>query len=251
MIDETELYRQDHPHRCLEYIQHFFEQAQYPYVQAVYVMGSVVTGDYHLGYSDLDIIIFTNAIDLTELMDSLRALNAKLWIVNFHLLKPNDVPPPDLLFTARLLAESELLFGQDLLSTLNKIPGPALRHQLLLLLSQQIVSLRAFYCSKVLEKYKPDKIMYDAQKLSLFGLRALLLVLGEKNTQRQHIINYVTATENILTPMNQQFFFNLLDRFEKQQNPDTHDECLLVLQQTISLLEEVQAYIFKYHLGNS
>jgi hypothetical protein len=245
IINESKLYGQDHHERCLEYIQHFFQEGQFPYVRSVYAMGSVVTGDYVLGYSDLDIVVRVDEADLTELMEKLRILNTKLWIPAFHLLKPLDFPPPDLFFTIRLLAESRLLYGQDSLSQLPAISLPDLRAQLLLLLSQRVVSLRALCCSKAVETYKPDKTIHDAQKLCLLGLRALLMMRGDQNTARHPVIQQVTDSEGLLTSRQRDFFLELLARHEQQNYPLTLAERLSIFRQASELLEEIQHSIDK------
>ncbi len=239
LIDEALLYREDHHERCMEYIQRYFHETQHPYVRAVYALGSVVTGDYFPGYSDLDILIVTDDVDQTTLTRDLRAINDKLLIPTFHLHKSIDFPPPDLYLRIRLLTESRLLFGSDLSVHLRHFSNQELHKQLLSSLSHRLVMLRSLCCSKALDKYSPDYTVYYAQKLCLFGLRALLLMQGERKTQRKHVITQANS-HNILSSKNAAFFANLLANFERQDYPQTLDARLATLFGTVEFLEEIQ-----------
>jgi len=239
LIDEALLYGEDHHERCMEYIQRYFHETQRPYVQAVYALGSIVTGDYFPGYSDLDILIVTEDVDQTSLMRDLRALNDKLLIPTFHLHKSLDFPPPDLYLLVRLLTESRLLFGSDQIENAGQFSDQELHKQLLGSLSHRLVMLRSLCCSKAFDKYSPDYTVYYAQKFCLFGLRALLMMQGERNTQRKHVIAQANS-RNILSPKNSAFFANLLMSLEQQNYPQTLDTRLAILFGTIEFLEEVQ-----------
>lgn len=239
LIDETQLYQSDHHERCMEYVQLYFEDTQHPYIRAVYALGSIVTGDYFPGYSDLDVLIVTDDVDQTALMRDLRALNDKLLIPNFHLHKTLDFPPPDLYLGVRLLTESNLLFGSDILKRDAQYPYQEIRKQLLTSLSHRLVMLRSLCCSKAFDKYTPDYTVYYAQKFCLFGLRALVILKGDYDTQRKHVIEQINSGE-ILSPKNSAYFSDLLERFGQQKYPQTLDDRLSVLFGTIELLEEIQ-----------
>jgi predicted nucleotidyltransferase len=239
LIDEALLYKEDHHERCMEYIQRYFREAQPPYVRAVYALGSIVTGDYFPGYSDLDILILTDDVDQNILMRDLRAINDKLLIPTFHLHKSLDFPPPDLYLRIRLLTESRLLFGRDLLAHAGGVSNQELHKQLLSALSHRLVMLRSLCCSKAFDKYAPDYTLYYAQKFCLFGLRALLIMQGELNTRRKHVIAQVNA-KNILSPKNYAFFVDLLANFERRDYPQTLDARLAILFGTVEFLEEIQ-----------
>jgi predicted nucleotidyltransferase len=239
LIDEALLYREDHHERCMENIQRYFHETQHPYVQAVYALGSIVTGDYFPGYSDLDILIVTDDVDQTTLMRDLRAINDKLLIPTFHLHKSLDFPPADLYLRIRLLTESRLLFGRDLLVHPGHFSDQELHKQLLSSLSHRLVMLRSLCCSKAFDKYTPDYTVYYAQKFCLFGLRALLIMQGELNTQRKHVITQVNA-RNLLSPKNSAFFADLLANFERRDYPQTLNARLTILFGTVEFLEEIQ-----------
>jgi predicted nucleotidyltransferase len=238
-IDEALLYHEDHHERCLELIQRYFQENQNPSVQAVYALGSVVTGDFLPGYSDIDILIITNDADQTTLIHELRELNEKLLVPTFHLFKPADFPPPDLYLRVRLLSESKLLYGDDLIKLKIDIPVSELHEQLFSSLSLRLVMLRSLCCSKALDKYSPGYTVYYAQKLCLFGLRALFMKEGEYNTQRRNIIERVKA-KNMLTSKNSTFFSSLLVRLAQHTYPQTLEERLAILLSTVNFLEEIQ-----------
>lgn len=240
MIDETQLYGEDHHERALDHVAQFFQIANFPYVRAVYITGSVVTGNFILGYSDIDLVIITDDTDTGELLAQLRQLNSKLWILSVHVLKPMDFPPPDLFFRVRLLAESRLIYGQDVLSALTQPSPQKLAPQLLLFLSQRLVDLRAFYCSKTVEKIAANKIIFDANKLCLFALRALVIVSGERNTVPDHVIQFISSKHDLLSPKNRDFYLSLLEQIEKEHYPDSLEARLTMISRTIDLLNEVQ-----------
>lgn len=242
LIDEALLYGEDHHERCMEYIQRYFHKTQHPYVRSVYALGSIVTGDYFPGYSDLDILIVTEDVDQTMLMRDLRAINDKLLIPTFHLHKPLDFPPPDLFLLVRLLTESRLLFGSDQIENAGQFSYQELRKQLLGSLSHRLVMLRSLCCSKAFDKYNPDYTVYYAQKFCLFGLRALLMMQGERNTQRKHVIAQANS-RNILSPKNRAFFANLLASLEQRNYPQTLEARLAILFDTVEFLEEIQHLI--------
>jgi len=239
LIDETQLYQSDHHDRCMEYVQLYFEETQHPYIHAVYALGSIVTGDYFPGYSDLDILIVTENVDQTALMRELHALNDKLLIPSFHLHKSLDFPPQDLYLRVRLSAESRLLYGSDILVMEDRPPYQEMHKQILASLSHRLVMLRSLCCSKAFDKYTPGYTVYYAQKFCLFGLRALVILKGDYDTQRKHVIEQIISGE-ILSPKNSAYFSALLERFEQQQYPQTMDDRLSVLFGTIELLEEIQ-----------
>ncbi len=242
MIDESQLYGEDHHERALDYVTRFFQSAKLPYVRAVYVMGSVVTGNFILGYSDIDLVIITDDADaeVIDLLNELRDLNSQLWILSVHLLKPADFPPPDLFFRMRLLAESRLIYGQDLLSTLPPPLAQELASQVLLFLSQRLVNLRAFYCSRTIEKVSANKVIFDAQKLCLFALRSLVIVTGEQNTTPHYVLQYLSTQNDVLSSKSRLFYQALLEQIEKQNYPVSLDARLAMISQTIDLLSEIQ-----------
>ncbi len=243
-IDESTLYGDDHHLRCLNYIEQFFQETAPPGVEAVYVVGSVVTGDYLPGYSDLDIMIVTDDSDQTTLMEALRHMNEKLWIPTFHLHRAVDFPPLNLYLNIRMHTESRLLYGQDRLEPLSAIPVDQLRRQLLEALSHRVVMFRSLVCSKAVEKYTPDYTVYYAQKFCLFGIRALLLLQGDWNTARKHAIQQA-ITLDLLSPKHRSFFQTLLTRLEQQDYPQTFEERLTILHQTLRFQEEVQLQILE------
>jgi predicted nucleotidyltransferase len=245
MIDESQLYGEDHHERVLDYVEQFFQAAKFPNVRAVYVTGSVVTGNFVLGYSDVDLVILTDDTDISDLLAELRQLNSKLWLLSVHLLKPADFPPPDLFFTVRLLAESRLIYGQDVLSTLAQPSAQKLAPQILLFLSQRLVNLRAFYCSKTVEKIAPNRIIFDTKKLCLFALRALIMIHGERNTTPHHVGQYISSKNDLLSPKNREFYLSLLEQIEAQLYPDSLKARLTMISRTIDLLNEVQNKIFQ------
>jgi hypothetical protein len=139
--------------------------------------------------------------------------------------------------------EARLLYGKELLEPLTATSLTRLREQLLESLSHRVVMLRSLVCSKAVEKYTPDYTIYYAQKFCLFGLRALLLIQNDWNTQRKHVIQQFHADETLLTAKNRMFFQSLLSRWEQKDFPQTLDERLHVLYQTITLVEEIQKRI--------
>ena len=245
-IDESTLYGDDHHERCLAYIERFFQNSRPAGVYAVYVVGSVATGDYMPGYSDLDIMIVTNGAKQIELMETLRQMNEKLRIPSFHLHRAIDFPPPNLYINLRMHSEARLLYGQDLLEPLSEVSAERLKEQLFASLSHQVVMLRSLCCSRDVEEYTPDYTVYYAQKMCLFGVRAWLSVLGDWNTQRRHVIERVTSAEALLSPQNRTFFQVLLKQWAQKEYPETLAERLRILHQTTHLLEEIQDRI----LGN-
>lgn len=243
IVDESRLYGDDHHERCLEYIQRFFERARYPYVRSAYAVGSVVTGDYVRGHSDIDIVVITEDTDLADLTKSLRALNDKLWIPTFHVCKPRDFPPPDLLFAIRMLAESQLLYGEDVLGQIGAIPAAGLRAQIAATLSHRLVILRSLCCSKAVEKFSPEYTSYYCLKFCLLGLRALLAARGDWDTRRKHVLAEATDDEALLGPRSRDFLRGLLRQIERQEHPGLLGERVALLRQAVELLEQIQSAI--------
>lgn len=237
--ESRQLYGADHGRQSLAEVQRFFAQRRPPAVQAVYAMGSVVTGDYFVGYSDLDIIILAAERDLSDLMAELRDLSARLWITRFHILKPLDFPPPDGLFALRLRAESQLLYGADLVRDLAPPPLAELRRQLLLTVSHQLVNMRVFCCSAQVERQSPDTLLYQAQKLMLLGLRALFVATGGSDTRRAQVVAWAQATP-LLSSASRNFAAALFEQMQRSEHPQTLAARLEALEQTIGVLEEVQ-----------
>lgn len=240
IIDESRLYGDDHPERCMEYVQAFFEQTAYPFVRSVYALGSVVTGDYMLGLSDLDILVLTDREDLSLLMNNLRQLNDQLWIVSFHLLKPDDFPPPDLFFQVRLRAESTLLYGTDVVSKLEPGTYATLCEQVRIEINRQLMRLRTFICSPTIAKQNIATLVYHTQKACVTGLRGLMVVQGmQQDTSRSAIIAWLHTSGNVLSPHSRDIANQMMSALDARGNVQQQVERVGFVLNACILLEEV------------
>jgi hypothetical protein len=139
-------------------------------------------------------------------------------------------------------SESELLYGQDLLDRTCSISRVELRRQLAASLSHRLVLLRSLCCSPALERYTPEYTTYYAQKLCLFGLRAIALMRGDFDTRRRHVLSQALAGSNLSDDC-RAIVEELLGRLHEQDHPGATIEKLQLLDGTIRILEEAQSRV--------
>ena len=229
----------EHAERSLAAIQAYFAAHQPAGVRAVYALGSAVTGDFRLGYSDLDLIILVDDGDATPLMRQLRAFNTQLLIASFHVHKPADFPPPDLYLQARLLSEGRLLYGVESRAALSAAPTLALQAQVLAALTHRLVMLRSLACSPALDTYAPGYPVYYALKFCLYGARADGLLAGDPDTGQRHVLHQALLPGR-LPPANQAFLAGLLQRLDTETFPAAAAERLDLILGTVAFLETIQ-----------
>lgn len=225
-------------HACVERIQAFFLARRPAEVRAVYVFGSAATGDVVGAYSDIDILVACGE-EVGALVAALRDLNDRLIVVNFHLHGPADLPVADLYLRIRLANESRLLYGAPVLDSTPLVNDVVLRDQLRAGLSHRIVMLRALACSPALARQEPLYTLYYAQKFALYGVRGLLMVEGERRTDRRHVVERFLA-EPILPTRSKAWLANVLRRIDVADAPRSVEERVETILGCAALLADVR-----------